>query len=200
MNSIKQTVWGGVKADLYRLIPPTSSFLWKFRTCTSHYFRFIILLRIAQYCWYSSNKVVKLLGKLVNLFYSHSCHRMGMSIIPATKIGAGVRFHHCLGIVIASSAQIGDCCTIFQNVTIGRGFSKDSGSPIIGDNVIIFAGAKIIGKITVGNNSIIGANAVVTKDVPDSCIVAGVPAKIISRDVNVAVSEEWITFFYGYNQ
>lgn len=75
-------------------------------------------------------------------------------------------------------------------MTIGKGFCKDSGSPIIGDNVIIFAGAKIIGKIAVGNNSIIGANTVVTKDVPDGSIVAGVPAKIISRDVNAAVSEE----------
>lgn len=120
-----------------------------------------------------------------------------MSITPATRIGNGVHFHHCFGTVIASSPKVGDCCTIFQNVTIGRGFGNDFGNPVIGDNVIIFAGAKIIGKIHIGDNVVIGANAVVTKDVPSNRIVVGVPAKVISTNVEAAVSDEWNEFFYG---
>lgn len=189
---------GGVKCDLYRLLSPSAPSSQKIRTCLSSYFRFIILFRICQHCWYSKNQMLKVLGKFINPFYTHSVHRLGMSITPATQIGKGVHFHHCFGTVIASSAKVGECCTIFQNVTIGRGFGKDSGSPVIGDNVIIFAGAKVIGKIYVGDNVVIGANAVVTKDVPSNCIVAGVPAKVISTNVEAAVSEEWNEFFYGY--
>ena len=124
---------------------------------------------------------MKILGKFINPFYMHSVHRLGMSITPATQIGKGVHFHHCFGTVIASSAKVGECCTIFQNVTIGRGFGKDSGSPVIGDNVIIFAGAKVIGKIYVGDNVVIGANAVVVEDIPSNTTVVMQKPRYISR-------------------
>lgn len=74
--------------------------------------------------------------------------------------------------------KIGSNCRVFQQVTIGWNGGK---RPVIGDNVIICCGAKVIGGITVGNNVTIGANAVVCKDVPDNCVVGGVPAKIIKR-------------------
>jgi serine O-acetyltransferase len=82
---------------------------------------------------------------------------------------------------IIVAERIGDYCTIYAQVTIG---SVRAGStyPVIGNNVRIFTGAKVLGSITIGNNVRIGANAVVTKDVPDNCTVAGVPAKIIRRD------------------
>lgn len=104
------------------------------------------------------------------------------SVVPYTsKIGAESKFAYGgLGVVVHSRAIIGYRVIIGQNTTIGRSLDPED-YPIIGNNVYISAGARIIGKITVGDNVIIGANAVVNKDVPDNCIVAGVPAKIIRR-------------------
>lgn len=85
-----------------------------------------------------------------------------------------------LGVVIHSRTKIGSNCIIAQNVTIARKGDIDE-VPVIGDNVYIGAGACILGPVTIGNGSIVGANSVVTKDVPPYCIVAGVPAKVIGR-------------------
>jgi len=87
-----------------------------------------------------------------------------------------------LGVVIHSRAKIGDNCHIDQNVTIG-GTSKKNGVPQIGNDVYIGAGAVVLGPISIGNNVVIGANAVVVKDIPDNCLVVGVPAKVIKRDI-----------------
>lgn len=83
-----------------------------------------------------------------------------------------------MSVVVHSRAKIGKRVIIGQNSTIGRSLDPED-FPEIGDDVYISAGARVIGKIKVGNNVIIGANAVVNKDVPDNCIVAGVPARII---------------------
>lgn len=94
-------------------------------------------------------------------------------------IGENIKFPHLHNIVIGG--VIGDNCTIFHDVTIGQ---NKGDYPIIGNNVIIYAGSKIIGKVKVGDNAIIGANSVVTKDVPKNAIVAGIPAKIIKYRSN----------------
>ena len=88
----------------------------------------------------------------------------------------GTIFPHPLGICIAQDAKIGNNCVILQNVTIGVG---NTGFPIIGNNVMICAGAVIVGNVNVGDNAIIGADAVVVKDVAANTIVGGVPAKFI---------------------
>lgn len=113
------------------------------------------------------------------------CIRALMRIIFAcdipykTEIGYGTVFpHHALGIVIHPYAKIGKNCHINQNVTIGGRSGKEQ-LPIIGDNVLIGAGAKVLGPITIGNNVQIGAGAVVIESLPDNVIAAGVPAKII---------------------
>lgn len=83
---------------------------------------------------------------------------------------------HPHNIVIGRNVRIGENCTIYHDVTIGQNLDM---FPKIGDNVIVYTGAKIIGGITIGDNAVIGANAVVIKDVPQNAIVAGIPAKVI---------------------
>lgn len=96
------------------------------------------------------------------------------------KIGKGTKLGYGgIGVVIHSKSEIGECCVIGQQVTIGGGNSKYPGLPLIRNNVYIAKGAIVFGGITIGNNVTIGANAVVNKPIPDNAIVAGIPAKII---------------------
>ena len=116
----------------------------------------------------------------------HLTYKLGISIPLVTEIGSGFYIGHFGGIVVNYETVIGKNCNISQGVTIGvanRG--KNKGYPQLGDNVYIGPGAKIIGSIKVGNNVAIGANCVVTKDVPDNSVVAGVPGKIISEQGSV---------------
>ena len=96
----------------------------------------------------------------------------------------GVVFPHPIGIVIAKDAVIGKNCRIFQNVTIAKknGLTKEK-APIIGDNVRIFSNACILGSINIGDNAIIGAGAVVVKDVPANAVVVGNPARVIKYNI-----------------
>ena len=97
------------------------------------------------------------------------------------NIGKGLYIPHAYGIVVHFETQIGKYCNLGQQVTIGTGGrGEKAGVPIIGDRVFIGPGAKIFGKIKIGNDVAIGANAVVTKDLPDNAVAAGIPAKIIS--------------------
>ena len=97
------------------------------------------------------------------------------------RLGKNVWFPHPHNIVIGEKTVIGDDCIIYHDVTFGQNKGL---YPVIGNEVIIYTGAKIIGGITVGNNVVIGANSVVTKNVPDNAIVAGAPAKIIRNKQN----------------
>ena len=112
------------------------------------------------------------------LFYSNN-------IYASVTVGEGTSFyHHGLGCVINGKTVIGRNCNVFQNVTIGSRWKDgecQGESPVIGDNVLIGAGAVILGDIKVGNNVRIGANAVVIKDVPDNCTVVGNPASIYRK-------------------
>ena len=98
----------------------------------------------------------------------------------SVKIGENARFpHRAIGVVIHERAVIGDNCTIQTNVVIGGRGTEEV--PVIGDNVLIGTGAKILGGVHIGNNAIVGAGAVVLKDVPENCIAVGIPAKIIEK-------------------
>ena len=102
--------------------------------------------------------------------------KYSITVATTAKIGDGLRVNHFQGIVIGEGVEIGDNCKIYQQVTLGQ---KDGKYPAIGNNVTIYAGAKIIGDVKVGDGAIVGANAVVTKDVPVGSVVAGVPARVI---------------------
>lgn len=107
----------------------------------------------------------------------------GIEIHPAAKIGKGLFIDHGMGVVIGETTVIGNNVTLYQGVTLG-GTGKERGKrhPNIGDNVVIGAGAKVLGNITIGENSYVGANAVVLRDVAPNSTVVGVPGKVTKQD------------------
>jgi serine O-acetyltransferase len=107
----------------------------------------------------------------------------GIEIHPGAKIGQRFFIDHGMGVVIGETAIVGDDVLLYQAVTLGgTGLVKGKRHPTIGNNVVIGAGAKILGNITIGDNSYIGANAVVIKDVPPNSTVVGVPGRITKQD------------------
>lgn len=107
----------------------------------------------------------------------------GIEIHPGAKIASGLFIDHGMGVVIGETAIIGDNVLLYQGVTLGgTGLEKGKRHPTIGNNVVIGAGAKVLGNITIGDNSYIGANAVVIKDVPPNSTVVGVPGRITKQD------------------
>lgn len=107
----------------------------------------------------------------------------GIEIHPGAKLGKKVFIDHGMGVVIGETAEVGDNVTIYQGSTLG-GTGKESGKrhPTIGNNVVIASGAKVLGPFTVGDNSKIGAGAVVLREVPPDCTVVGVPGRVVVKD------------------
>lgn len=130
-----------------------------------------------------TNKIIKILM----LYYIKKCDAFNNASF-GTDLNNGAYFesypqlpHGLNGIIISHHSKFGRGCTIYQQVTVADDPHNTCKSALIGNNVLIGAGAKIIGDVKIGNNVKIGANAVVTKDVPDNCTVVGVPAKIIKK-------------------
>jgi serine O-acetyltransferase len=106
----------------------------------------------------------------------------GVEVHPGAVLGPGLFIDHATGVVIGETAEVGEDVTIYHGVTLGgTGVETGKRHPTIGDRVTIGAGAKVLGPIKVGDDSRIGANAVVVKEVPSSAVVVGVPGQIISR-------------------
>jgi serine O-acetyltransferase len=106
----------------------------------------------------------------------------GVDIHPGATIGAGLFIDHATGVVIGQTAEIGDDVTLYQGVTLGgTSLRAAKRHPTVGDRVTIGAGAKVLGAITIGHDSRIGANAVVVRDVPPNSVVVGVPGQVIAR-------------------
>ena len=107
----------------------------------------------------------------------------GIEIHPGATIGKGLMIDHGMGVVIGETAEIGDNCTIYQGVTLG-GTGKDVGKrhPTLGNNVMIGAGAKVLGPMMIGDNSKVAANAVVLSEIPENSTAVGIPAKIVKRE------------------
>jgi len=137
----------------------------------------LVAHRIAQPLWKCK---IPLLPRLISQL---SRFITGIEIHPGAVIGKGFFIDHGMGVVIGETAIIGDNVTLFQGVTLG-GTGKEAGKrhPTIGNNVVIGAGAKVLGNITIGDNSYIGANAVVLRDVPANSTVVGVPGHITKQD------------------
>ena len=132
--------------------------------------------RVSSWLWNRGAKVAaRTVNEITRIF-------TGVDIHPGASLGARLFIDHATGVVIGETAEVGDDVTIYHGVTLG-GSGKDTGKrhPTIGDRVTIGAGAKILGAIKIGDDSRIGANAVVVKEVPSSAVVVGVPGQAISR-------------------
>ena len=136
-------------------------------------------------------KLIFILNKSGIPFIPNLLNKLFLRLLFSCQIGVGARIgKNCtlgyggLGIVIHNKSIIGNNVNIGPGVTIG-GTSKEQEVPIIGDNTILSSGSKIIGSIKIGHNCVIGANAVVLKDIPDNCVAVGVPAKIIKTNINI---------------
>ena len=112
-----------------------------------------------------------------------SARKTGIEIHPGAVIGEGFFIDHGTGVIIGETSVIGKNVTLYQGVTLG-GTGKETGKrhPTIGDNVMISAGAKVLGSFTVGENSKIGAGSVVIREVPPNCTVVGVPGQIVKQE------------------
>ncbi|MEW6716968.1 MAG: serine O-acetyltransferase [Chloroflexota bacterium] len=132
--------------------------------------------RLAHWLW---THQLKLLGRWVSQLIRGLT---GIEIHPGATIGRRLFIDHGMGVVIGETAEIGDNVTLYHGVTLGgTSLAKEKRHPTIGEYVVIGAGAKVLGAITVGENSRIGANAVVIKSVPANSVVVGVPGQNISR-------------------
>ncbi|HOI25984.1 MAG TPA: serine acetyltransferase [Paludibacteraceae bacterium] len=156
----------------------------------------VFLFRLGSYLNTKNNLFAKIFNLPVKFLYEMKQRSTGIQLPLNTEIDGGVRFFHYNCVIIAKSTVVGKNCSIHQGVTLGRVFNGEkAGCPVIGNNVVIFPGAMVIGNIRVGDHSVIGANAVVVNDVPDGCVVGGVPAKVLSYDSHTCFDEEWSRIF-----
>lgn len=126
-------------------------------------------------------------NKLYFLYHFFKYKRLGFKLrftIYPNTIGSGLRIYHTGDFLhVKKNCKIGSNCTLLPGVVIGNKNLEDDGSWVtIGDNCYLGLGAKILGQVSIGNNVVIGANSIVTKDIPNNCVVSGIPAKIIKKD------------------
>jgi len=177
-------LWASIEADRRAYGFTRSSAV--FRLLTLSTWGLVLAYRVAH--WLTAHNVPLIPG----LLHSVGIVLWSSDISPAAEIGAPLRIAHSVGIVIGGSCKIGDNCELFQNVTVGgRDQSSDDGTdamPVIGHHVTLCAGAVVIGSLRVGDGVIVGANAVVLRDVPEYTAVAGIPAAPVNKvDVPHAV-------------
>lgn len=137
-------------------------------------FHAMIFYRLAHWLW---NHNMKFFGRLISHF---GRFMTGIEIHPGATIGRGFFIDHGMGVVIGETAEIGENCTLYHGVTLGgTSWAKEKRHPTLGNNVIIGSGAKILGPFTVGDDSKIGSNSVVVKEVPATATVVGIPGRVV---------------------
>jgi len=140
-------------------------------------FHAILMHRVAHWFYKSKLLLIARLISQINRFIT------GIEIHPGARIGKGFFIDHGMGVVIGETTEIGDNVTLYQGVTLG-GTGKEKGKrhPTLGNNIVVGSGAKVLGPLRIGDNSKIGAGAVVLKDVPPNSTVVGVPGKAVVRE------------------
>jgi serine O-acetyltransferase len=160
---------------------PAARSTWEVLTCYPG-FHALAFHRLSNVLW---NARLKWLARWLSYW---SRWLTGIEIHPGARIGRRVFIDHGMGIVVGETADIGDDCTLYQGVTLGgTSWQKGKRHPTLGRNVVVGAGAKILGPITVGDGAKVGSNAVVVKDVPSGSTAVGIPARIIDDNARSAV-------------
>jgi len=166
-----------IKEDLNRLSNTKNSYfkLIKF-LITNASFKVTFWFRLGSYL--KDKKYLKPLYFLSFIIYKMVQFKTGIQLPIGTTVGKGLQFSHFSCIVINNDVIIGDYCTIFQGVTIGS--VRGKGAPRLGNHVVLAAGSKVLGNVSIGNFVFIGANAVVISDVIDLSVMGGIPAKVLN--------------------
>ena len=140
-------------------------------------FHALLFYRLAHALWVRNFFFLGRLVSQMGRFFT------GIEIHPGAKIGRGFFIDHGMGVVIGETAEIGNNCTLYHGVTLGgTSWAKEKRHPTLGDNVIVGSGAKILGPFTVGDNSKVGSNSVVVKEVPPNSTVVGVPGRVVMSE------------------
>ncbi|WP_412071057.1 serine O-acetyltransferase [Paenibacillus alvei] len=133
----------------------------------------LIAHQFYRWRWYTTARIISQISRFMT----------GIEIHPGARIGQRLFIDHGMGVVIGETCEIGDDVVIYQGVTLG-GTGKEKGKrhPTIGNNVVIASGSKVLGSFTIGDNSSIGANSVVLREVPPNCTVVGIPGRVVKQD------------------
>ena len=150
----------------------------------------LFFYRIAHWFWLRRRYILGRLTSHVGRFFT------GIEIHPGAIIGKAFFIDHGMGVVIGETAEIGDNVTLYHGVTLGgTTWQKGKRHPTIGNNVVVGTGAKILGPITIGDNTRVGANSVVVSDIPSNSVVVGIPGKVVFRvegDRKIALDKEFM--------
>ena len=162
---------------------PAARNAWEVMTCYPG-FHAMLMHRFAHQLW-------RLRLRWLARFVSHIARWLtGIEIHPGATIGRRFFIDHGMGVVIGETAEIGDDCTLYHGVTLGgTSWNRGKRHPTLGNNVVVGAGAKILGPIVIGNGAQIGSNAVVVKAVPPGATAVGIPARIIEKEAGDAVGK-----------
>jgi len=174
-----------VLADLYRISGSIQLTALLRHVLRGGSYKYVFWMRTCQYT--RASRVLRYcVYPFARLLLGRYRYRLGISIPPETCVGSGLYIGHFGGVVVNKNSVIGRNCNISQGVTLGQSNrGSKTGCPIVGNNVYIGPGAKIIGAVRIGNDVAIGANCVVTRDVPDHSVVVGVPGKVVSQGGSV---------------
>ena len=170
------TFWATVRADIARFREEGPGKQILIRGLVSQGFLALLTYRVFRWC-YERGIPTQPFRFIIERFIEITS---GISIPAQVQIGKGMRIHHFGGIFIHSDVRIGEGCTLYQGVTLGD-LGGWGGVPQVGNRVVIGAGAKLIGKIDIGDDCQIGANAVVNRSVPSQSIAVGIPAVVKMR-------------------
>lgn len=189
-----------LKYDLYRYFYPSDqmsdlSFLGKIKKIVlTQGIWALVVYRSGSWCVRNSKRfggIPRLLLPFLTIWQKLVEMSTGIELPFTAQIGRGLYIGHFGQIIVSPMAVLGECCNISQGITIGQaGRGEQQFVPVIGDRVYIGPGAKLFGKLTIGNDVAIGANAVVTRDLPDNAVAVGIPAKVI----NLSSSKDFINF------
>jgi len=169
-----------IASDLWRYAGSRGRRVFWARFLTTPGFHYTVLLRLYPYtlsAWWCRYGI----RHLIVLALHHYAIRYGIDISRDTRIGSGFYIGHFGGIFVNAGVVIGDNCNISQGVTLGQlNRGPKAGCPVIGNNVYIAPGAKVLGRVSIGDHAAIGANAVVVNDVAANTSVGGIPARPLS--------------------